>query len=332
MQLLLPAATLSAMLAGFDALGLDTNAILRGAGLTRTQIDDPYAGFPEGLFEVIWRQAFLQDPRPDLPTRAGLAVPFGAFGLLDHLGASSQTVGEAFHTLRLFFWLVSTGIDLKFTHAAGDWMWVINEQPGTGAIISDQWTLALFVQRFREKKSAKFEEVHLTQPSTLPASVYAKLLGLPVQLDQPRSGLKLAPDVWNAPLATADPMLRRTLLTLAERVDIQAFEEAPLGYVVRTRLAEMLPAGQSSAEAIAEELGLSLRTFQRRLTQEKMSFTELLDAYRQEEAMRQIERGRRSMTEIAYDLGYNEQSSFNRAFKRWTGTTPSRWMSQFGAS
>ena len=98
------------MLAGFEALGLDTDAILRGAGLTRAQIDDPYAGFPEGLFEVIWRQAFLQDPRPDLPTRAGLAVPFGAFGLLDHLGASSQTVGEAFHTLRLFFWLVATGV------------------------------------------------------------------------------------------------------------------------------------------------------------------------------------------------------------------------------
>ena len=62
-----------------------------------------------------------------------------------------------------------------------------------------------------------------------------------------------------------------------------------------------------------------------------MSFKELLDAYRQEEALRQIERGARSMTEIAYDLGYNEQSSFNRAFKRWTGTTPSRWLSEVGA-
>ncbi len=327
MQLLLPAATLSAMLAGFDALGLDTNAILRGAGLTRAQIDDPYAGFPDGLFELFWRQAFLQDPRPDLPTRSGLAVPFGAFGLLDHLTATSETVGEAFHTLRLFFWLVATGMELEFTHEDGDWVWVINEHPGPGTLIGDQWTLALFVRRFRDRGRVDFEAMCLTQPSTLPPDFYSESLGLPVQLNQPRSGVKLAPSAWNASISSADPMLRQTLLTLAKRVDIQAFEEAPLGYIVRTRLAEMLPAGQTSAEAIAEELGLSLRTFQRRLTQENMSFKELLDAYRQEEALRQIERGARSMTEIAYDLGYNEQSSFNRAFKRWTGTTPSKWIS-----
>ena len=58
------------MLAGFDAIGLDTDAILRATGVTRKQIDDPYAGFPDKLFELFWRQAFLQDPRPDLPTRS----------------------------------------------------------------------------------------------------------------------------------------------------------------------------------------------------------------------------------------------------------------------
>ncbi len=327
MQLLLPASTLSAMLAGFDAIGLDTDAILRATGVTRAQIDDPYAGFPDRLFELFWRQAFLQDPSPDLPTRSGLAVPYGAFGLFDHLVANSQTIGDGFHTMRLFFWLVSTGIQLEFTHDDGDWVWIVNEHFDPGAAIGDQWTLALFVQRFREKEGVEFEEVHLTQPPTLPAQLYSELLQLPVTLGQPHSGLRLSPGTWSQPVSSADPMLRQTLLGLAERVDIQAFEEAPLGYIVRTRLAEMLPAGQTSAEAIAEELGLSLRTFQRRLTQENMSFKELLDAYRQEEAMRQIERGARSMTEIAYDLGYNEQSSFNRAFKRWTGTTPSRWMS-----
>ena len=86
-------------------------------------------------------------------------------------------------------------------------------------------------------------------------------LGTPVQLDQLRSGLKLASGVWNAHVSSADPMLRQTLLTLAERVDIQAFEEAPLGYIVRTRLAEMLPAGQPSAEAIAGELGFRCAPF-----------------------------------------------------------------------
>ena len=57
------------------------------------------------------------------------------------------------------------------------------------------------------------------QLSALPADVYAEQLGMAVRLDQPRSGIKLAPGVWSAPLSTADPTLRQTLLTLAARVD-----------------------------------------------------------------------------------------------------------------
>ncbi len=73
---------------------------------------------------------------------------------------------------------------------------------------------------------------------------------------------------------------------------------------------------------------LPLRTFQRRLSKEQISFKDLLDAYRHALALKMLVRPDTAMTKIAYALGYNEQSSFNRAFKRWTGETPTAWLTK----
>lgn len=122
-----------------------------------------------------------------------------------------------------------------------------------------------------------------------------------------------------------DPPLHRTLRPVAEQVEMKQIVDAPLVYAIRTHLPGALQSGAFSAEDIAVELGLSKRTLQRRLSAEKLSFKDLLDLYRQEQAMLMLQNGDLDMANIAYALGYNEQSSFNRAFRRWTGLSPSAW-------
>lgn len=107
-------------------------------------------------------QAFAHDSSPDLPIRTGLAVPYGAFGLLNHIVENSETVGEAYHSLRLFLWLVATGISLEFEHNNGDWVWIVND-------VVD---------------SPPVSKVYLTQPDTVPAKVFEQSLGVPVRLGQ----------------------------------------------------------------------------------------------------------------------------------------------------
>jgi AraC-like DNA-binding protein len=64
-----------------------------------------------------------------------------------------------------------------------------------------------------------------------------------------------------------------------------------------------------------------------RQKEEQLTFKQILDAYRQDEAVRLTNTsGDKSLVQIAHALGYNEQSSFARAFKRWTGKTPSAWL------
>ena len=147
-----------------------------------------------------------------------------------------------------------------------------------------------------------------------------------MRLNQPRSGLRLGAGVWEEKIPAANPQLQETLLAVAETVEIKQFEAAPLTYAIRTRLPDALQKNRFSVEEMAQGLGLSRRTLHRQLAAEEMTFKDLLDLYRQEEAMGMLQQGERSMSTSAYALGYSEQSSFNRAFKRWTAKSPSRWL------
>lgn len=79
--------------------------------------------------------------------------------------------------------------------------------------------------------------------------------------------------------------------------------------------------------SVAKEIGMSARTLQRRLKCSGVDFEDLRDETRRSEALRLIRLGRYSATEIAYMVGYSDPAHFTRAFKRWTGDTPSHFRS-----
>ena len=328
---LIPAITIKATLAGFAALSLDTEALLAPTGYTYDDLDGQFAAVPDVVYQQVWMAAFSQLPDPTLATQAGLAVPFNEFGLLDHLVNTADNVAEGLQMLNLFLWLVSTGLSLRFTHDDGDWVWVESSDEGPGRFISEQWTLAIMLQRFTPRASGfAIEEVRLSQEVDVDPALYEQYWQVPVHLNQPDSGFRLADGAWRAPNTGADPLLKQTLRTVAEQVEIKQFEEAPLIYAIRTRLPEALARGAFSAEDVAAELGLAKRTLQRKLSAVNITFKELLDHYRQEQAVMMLQNGERDMGTVAYALGYNEQSSFNRAFRRWMGTSPSNWLQSAG--
>lgn len=93
---------------------------------------------------------------------------------------------------------------------------------------------------------------------------------------------------------------------------------------VRAAIFECLPEGSVNAERIASQLHMSSRTLQRRLDEEGMSFRSVLNDVRQSLALRYVQDKTLSLTEISYLLGFSEPSSFTRAFRGWTGSTPSQ--------
>ena len=81
----------------------------------------------------------------------------------------------------------------------------------------------------------------------------------------------------------------------------------------------------ASLEVVAERLGMSARTLQRKLHASGTSHQELLDEMRRDLAVRYLREPGMAVCEVAYLLGFSESSAFHRAFKRWTGTTPSEF-------
>jgi AraC-like DNA-binding protein len=77
--------------------------------------------------------------------------------------------------------------------------------------------------------------------------------------------------------------------------------------------------------AVAARIGINVRTLQRRLEATSVRFRELLAECRQARAERELRNNKRSLSEISTHLGYSDPSHFARAFRRWTGYSPSEY-------
>lgn len=100
-----------------------------------------------------------------------------------------------------------------------------------------------------------------------------------------------------------------------------------LGERVKAIVKRVLAGQRPSIRAVAQRLGLSTRTLQRRLTDDGLTFQELVEEARRELARHYLRQDALELNETAYLLGYKDGNSFFRAFHQWEGTTPGEWRS-----
>jgi AraC-like DNA-binding protein len=94
---------------------------------------------------------------------------------------------------------------------------------------------------------------------------------------------------------------------------------------VEDAIEPLLAAGEVSIDRVARELGMSRQTLYRRLKAEGTTFEELLEAKRRQLAIRYLAHDRLAVKAAAYRLGFSDPAAFSRAFKRWTGSSPSEF-------
>ena len=156
-------------------------------------------------------------------------------------------------------------------------------------------------------------------------SEMARFVGTKVEFGADADEFDLNVDARGLPLIHADSHLNKLLLksceaTLADRKG----ETSQLRTRVENAISSLLPHGRVLAEDVARGLGMSERTLVRRLSDEGLSFTEILQQLRRDLAVRYLTDRKLHVSKIAWLLGFQEVSSFTHAFKRWTGKTPSK--------
>jgi AraC-like DNA-binding protein len=157
------------------------------------------------------------------------------------------------------------------------------------------------------------------------ASVYeAALSPLRVHFGASSDAVVFPAALLNTPLQTADRALHAVLLRSAESLVSARSNVTSLSDQVRRLLTAILSSSDGNAQGIAKTLGMSQRSLARRLQQEGVSFSELLESVRKERALYYLERSNLAPQQIAHLLGYSNTATFCRAFARWQGQSPLR--------
>ena len=315
-----------ALVEACDRLGVDTETLLRTVGIRRETLEDPDARLQNREAGALWAKAYELSGDPVLSLHAAEACPLGAYKVIDYLGSSARTVGEAFRYAARYFKLINTAVSLPIDDSGDPVTFDVTGEGGPADVSRPlaEYCLAVFVLHMRAGTGAPVGLRRVTFTHRLPADVseHERVFGCPVGFEEEHNRLVLDRAVWETPTSGAHPGV---LGVLTEHADL-LLSKLPRGpdLIERTRRAigERLCCGDPSLENVARELGRSERSLQRHLRELGYSYNALADEVREATARLYLEQPDIALAEIAYLLGFADQSTFNHAFKRWTGSTP----------
>ena len=153
------------------------------------------------------------------------------------------------------------------------------------------------------------------------ADEYIRFFNAPVTFGAERNTLSFEKESLETPLPGNNAELARANDKVAEHY-LQSLDPRKVASNVRELLVTLLPSGKSNQELIAQRLHRSLSTLQRQLNREGTNYQQIRDETRKALATEYVHDHDLSLSQIAYMLGFSDQSNFSRAFKRWTGSSP----------
>ena len=321
---LLSSSQLRAFVDALERLGYDVTSLLTGAGIRRTELDDPDTMIPSSACNALFTLACEQRHYPNLGAHLGAVTPIGAYPLLDYLVVTTDTVAGALDQLVRYFHLVTAPFRLAIADD-GDIVRLIIEAANPFAA---EYETSILIHHLGEETERRLRPVCVNlqhQPEN--RADLERLLGCHVRAPSPWTGVEFSKQSLRLPLRRRDPALRAVLEGHAASVATRPSTSEDRSTVARVRsaVASRLPRGAPEIGAIARQLAISPRTLQRRLAAEGASYQQLVDLVRREVAERLLSDASLAIGEVGYLLGFSEPSAFHRAFKRWHDVTPQQY-------
>ncbi|TPV96181.1 MAG: AraC family transcriptional regulator [Myxococcales bacterium FL481] len=317
-----------AVLDACSRMDLDPNAILVASGLTREQVFDPDARIPAPLADAVWLEAARRTGDPDLALSAARALPFGAYKVLDFIVANAPTVGEGLSRVARYFRIVDPRGHLEIQIEEDSASVVFSTDEGELPAPAQQYTFAALVLRSRASSGTDWPlaEVDFTFEAPTEQRVYEEIFASRLNFGASKAQLVIPQSSWKQAVRGADGALFSVLDDHARRLLGEVPEDEP-GFLdsLQAELRGRLRGGDTSVGVVAKAMGMSDRTLQRRLEELQVSYSDVLNQLRQELGREYLREPDVSIAEVAFLLGFSDQSAFGRAFKRWTGSSPRAW-------
>jgi len=317
-----------AMIRAAEARGLRTDHLLQEAGLTRASLEDPDARLPGPTVLAIWNALREGTGDPALQLSAPVTLPFGAYRVIDYLVAASATVGDGIRRFANFFEVIADGVTLV-VDADGEEPWLDLAMVGGAPVppVYVDYVFAALVSRIRMRIRPALQvlRVELRRAEPPDPAPYGALFRAPVRFGAGADRLFFSREEWGSPTESGDEALAQLMEDHARVPARRVAHPVPsFRAEVERILVASLPEGRSSAH-VAKALHVSVRTLQRKLEEVGTTFREVSEALSARLAVKHLTDPRVSIAEVAFLLGFSDPSSFNRAFRRWTGEPPGRW-------
>ncbi|HEY2736445.1 MAG TPA: AraC family transcriptional regulator ligand-binding domain-containing protein [Polyangiales bacterium] len=248
----------------------------------------------------------------------------GDLELLEYLVRSCTTVGESLEVWRRYIPVVLDA-DFEVMREGKQSVGRLRFAPDllvNSALIDYSLALAtLLTLRNARDPNPRALQLQLSQPRPAYAAEYERILGHMPRFGQSYDGIIFSPQYEHTLMADPDPVLH-LLLSRQVQTELDAIQRhRSFSGRVREAITRMLPRG-APLPLVARELGASTATLRRKLVAHGTSYRVLLEQTRRDGALRALEGGQLPVSQIAFNLGYNHASAFDRAFKRWYGRSP----------
>lgn len=308
---------------------IDGAALLRGSGIDPDSPWDPKVMIPDGTYYDLLERIAAEVDVTDLPVRAGASMRLDEYGALGLAFKAATTLGASYARVERYARLWTSVVEYELRPDPRGTLFILH-RPGErrlGMRLSNEATLASAVSIARQVSPTPVTplQVLIRHPAPISVAAHEEWFGCPVRFGADNDAILFARETLAQSNILGDEGISRYLVSHLETELSEIVDEAPLVSRTKDAIAQALSEGAPKMTDIARGLGLSARSFHRRLSEHGMSFQTLTEETRRDLAEGLLRDERHSLAEIAFLTGFAEQSSFTRAFKRWVGMTPASY-------
>jgi AraC-like DNA-binding protein len=316
-------------------LGADRAALLAAAGVPEALLRDQDARIPLAAYQALIEAAISATGDSAIAIRYSIGTPLDQYSIVGLIVHSSASMADSMVQLNRYNRLmievdVMDGSERYSVVQENDQVWIVDNRPDPNRFAQlTETAFGRFIGEFRRSfPDRPFAiDMQVTHPAPAHAAEYRALFRTPVTFAAPRNAIRIDP-YWLT--VEFEDTSRYVFGVFADRADalLAALEDRQSTRArVEAALLPLLHKGPVSVDVIAQDMGMSRQTLYRRLKDEGTTYADVLDDLRHRMARDYLSARKVSVNQTAYLVGFSEPSSFVRAFRRWTGSTPTAFLS-----
>ena len=321
------ASLLTALIDRFEAQGRSAQPLLNRIGIGSAQLSDPYGAIPLAQFVAFLEAAAVSADDPFLGAHIGSGLTAADMGPVGIILSLSASIERGMNRIARYVDALQRGTQSQWIEDRD--RFIFTYRISDGAIWprrqDAEFSLTSVTNVIRDNFSRRFapQEVHLEHPAPEDLQPLARFFRAPVRYSQPINRLIIARTDATRIMRQEDESL---LATLERHVRDLIGEATPIrdtSSAARAVIDANLGLSAITLDRVAAALHLGSRTLQRRLAAENTSLRKLLEDVRRDRATRLLGQTGARVGEVAQALGYTDPTAFWRAWRDWTGESPS---------